>query len=279
MVYDRLDYPLDDLVKKNSKTKGIDIKSLRPIGRDRASLARALNLPVDKIEKIDDWYTLGSDYYFVKIRILVKNVLNELLGEYLSDYMDLATIHYNLLLDSDRIIGVVSRNFRDREVKYVKANELSDAEHKSIKRVLRSRPSIFNIKQKRPMYNYLARNFYANQVDRMDNVLCYYRSASVFLAQLYDYECSMRFPNDRELVDPFFIDESITPTLLARLSQFDKNMLRAIEKVMLFDMRQALDDIASAHNIVIPNDVKDDYLEYDEKRKALIEERIIRRVK
>lgn len=255
---------------------GLDIKTLEPLALSKSELSKVLNIPIDQLEKSDNWYTDLENIYYVKKRALIKNIINELLGEYLSEYMDLPTIKQSLLLGDDKVLGLVSENFRTKGIKYIKANDLSFKEHDKVNKILLSRPILVNQRHKREMANYIMRNFYANQADRVYNVLCYYRKSGIYLAPLYDYEMSFFHPDDTLLVDSYFLGIDITPNLINHLVQIDFNMRDSVDKILEFDMVSALEYISNYYGINLPQQLSKYYLDYDEKRKALIKEKIIR---
>lgn len=255
------------------KTKGINLSDLKHLHMSKVVLTE-LHIPLRELEKRNNWYELDGKKYFVKRRALMQNIINELLGEYVSKYMNLATVHQSLLLDDDKIIGLVSENFRKKGIKYVKADCLTDEEHCKINKVLLSRPTLINRNYKRKMYDYLMRNFYTNQCDRMNNVLCYYHFNRIYLAELYDYEMSFISPEDYRLIDPYFMGIDITTNFLAKLLNWDANLQSSVDKIRNFDMQDALDYLENYYKIIIPDDLSDYYLDYDQKRKRLINDKI-----
>lgn len=125
-------------------TQGISISDLDIVDVSKYDLAQELNIPFNELEKSDNWYYYQGDIYYVKNRSFMHNIINELLGEYMSSYMNLPTIRQTLLLGDNSILGLASKNFRESGIKYVKANRLSFREHDKLNKVLMSRPTIFN---------------------------------------------------------------------------------------------------------------------------------------
>lgn len=259
------------------ETKGILLDNFKFLNITKGELAFLLYMNKNELEKSNNWYEYQGDMWYLKRRNTMLEIINELLGEYLSLYMELPSIHHSLLLDKNRIIGVASKNFRKKNIEYVKANYLTNDEHNRINKILFSRSAIFNKSKKREMYNYIMRNFYANQCDRMHNVLCYYKFNGIYLAPLYDYEMSFISSSDDRIIDPYFMGIDITASLLSRMLNFDSNIERSISKIMDFDMKKSLDCLEEQHKIIIPNDMCKYYIDFDSNRKSLINEKILGR--
>ena len=122
--------------------------------------------------------------------------------------------------------------------------------------------------------DYLMRNFYANQGDRVFNVLCQRKRGLVHLATLYDYEASFFHADEDSLIDPFIIQEELNYNLINRLRKKDKCFDESIEKVFLFNMEDTLERIVDDFGIRIPDAVMDHYTSYDKERKRLMKENI-----
>ncbi|MDE5630728.1 MAG: hypothetical protein K2I70_03920, partial [Bacilli bacterium] len=118
--------------------------------------------------------------------------------------------------------------------------------------------------------DYLMRNFYANQGDRVFNVLCQRKRGLVHLATLYDYEASFFHADEDSLIDPFIIQEELNYNLINRLRKKDKCFDESIEKVFLFNMEDTLERIVDDFGIRIPDAVMDHYTSYDKERKRLM---------
>lgn len=260
-----------------NETKGILLDNFRSLNLTEDELACLLHMSEYKVEKSSNWHEYQGDMWYLKRRNNMLNIINELLGEYLSLYMNLPSIRHLLLLDKNRIIGVVSKNFREKDVEYVKANCLDYDEHKRINKILLSRSTIFNKSRKREMYNYIIRNFYANQCDRMHNVLCYYKFKGIYLAPLYDYEMSFISSSDDRIIDPYFMGIDITASFLSRLLNFDANMESSVSKIMDFDMKKSLGYLEEQYKIIIPDDMRKYYIDFDVDRKKIIDEKILGR--
>ena len=68
---------------------------------------------------IDKWFKIDNQWYFYKSDGCDFHFINELLGEIISEYFDLETVHYNiaqLCINSEtKGYGVVSKNFCNPE--------------------------------------------------------------------------------------------------------------------------------------------------------------------
>lgn len=263
-------YTFDSKKFMTDDTKCVHLEDFKRLNITKDELAYILHVGKELIEKRENWYSYDGDMWYLKQRCNMRIIINELLGEYLSTYMDLPTIHYILLVSNGKIDGVASKNFRDKGISYIQANKLSDRQHKNINRVLLSRPTIFNREYKKQMYNYLMRNYYANQGDRMHNVLCEYRFKKIYLSALYDYEMSFANPSEDRILDPYFLGLDIVPHLLKELVKRDNAMQDSVNKILELSMNVALESIEDDNKIKIPEDLKKYYLDYDSSRKEKI---------
>lgn len=268
-------YTADSINFMTDETKCVDLNSFIRLNLTRDELAYLLHINKEIIEKEENWYSYDGDMWFLKRRNKMRFIINELLGEYLSMYMNLPTIHYVLLVSKGKIIGVASKNFREKGAIYQNAFKLTDSDHEKINKVLLSRPTIFNHKYKKQMYNYLIRNYYASQENRMHNVLCEYKSKRFYLAPLYDYEMSFTSKSGKIFIDPYFLGVDINPYLLRGLFKKDRSMRDSVNRILDLDMECALKYLEDDNKIIIPEDLKKYYLDYDRSRKELILNNIV----
>ena len=91
-------YTADSINFMTDETKCVDLNSFIRLNLTRDELAYLLHINKEIIEKKENWYSYDGDMWFLKRRNKMRFIINELLGEYLSMYMSLPTIHYILLL-------------------------------------------------------------------------------------------------------------------------------------------------------------------------------------
>lgn len=97
--------------------KGISIRDLEKPHENLLALSKAINISLSDLILKNNWYVYNGEYYYFKKISIAMRVVNELLGEYLSKYMELPTVEYGLVLDFNKIVGLLSKNFRSRQKK------------------------------------------------------------------------------------------------------------------------------------------------------------------
>ena len=72
--------------------------------------------------RISNWCQMNGEYYYFKPMENEDDFFNELLGELISKYFDLDTIHYQIATRSVKGIpdtyGILSKNFCEKNYKY-----------------------------------------------------------------------------------------------------------------------------------------------------------------
>lgn len=262
----------DPRIMLTNETKYISVDDMREISKKDLSFY----IPSSLSGKNGSWYENDKhQQYYLKRRQYLSVILNEIIGVYLSKHMELDTIDYDLAYDGDTIVGLFSKNFRKKNVDYVYYQELTDDEKIFIERVLFWCAKTDRAKEYKKQYtDYLIRNFYANQGDRVFNVLCHRKKGLVYLSTLYDYEMSFFHSDEISLIDPFIIQDEFSYDLLNRLRKKDKCFDDSIEKVFAFNMESTLERIRDDFKIRIPDVVMEHYISYDDERKRLMKENI-----
>lgn len=240
-------------------------------------ITKRLNIPNSDQSRYDNWYSIMHESYYFKNRTYLQNIINELLGVLLSKYMGFASIEYELATLNGSIIGLLSKNFRKDNTKYLYATELKKRDHKIIAYYLTAKESILNLEYKRELYNYIMRLYYAASFDLTINVLCERRGFIPHLSTLFDYEKSLMDTEEDAIYDPF-VDMYIMGKKIKTILDNNPSMETSINKVLEFNMNDSLSSIEDTYNISIPDDVKEKYLEYDKLRKEFIEEKIYKRI-
>lgn len=226
----------------------------------------------------------GEYYYFKKMSIAMR-VVNELLGEYLSKYMELPTVEYELVLDFNKIVGLLSKNFRNRQKKYYASYEVKRRDLSLFSTAIESH----KINELRKILDRLImKDFYSCLTDRGNNTLISMNFLKkVSLEESFDYELS--FVDERESTElnlgsekpkydtyynPLFVSkdpdsryEGITYDTLREMLEYDEYLNEVFECIMDFDIKKALLDLEDAHNFKIADEMKEYYFDFDKLRK------------
>lgn len=277
-----VDFEIDKLSRSN--TRGIDVNELKSINCSLSRLAKVLNIDIKDLEKKDNWYLYNEDYYYFKRRECITYILNELLGVYISGYMGLSTINYELALDDNKIVGLLSNNFCRKDKKYQRADSLNILYLCYLKYALSRYCHNKSLHEK--LCKIIIKDYYSCMRDRKCNTLCETTFFNIDVAPLYDYErsFSLDFFSD-EYYNPLFrlinlwggymqmINNDVIRDLLKKDEYFYSQML----KMMDFDMIRALDNIREKYKINIPDEIMTYYRTYDIDRKEELKQ-IIKKV-
>lgn len=252
-----------------SDTKYVDVSKLE-------GAFEPFILPTDSMGRGGEWYkNKRSQILYLKRRKYLAIILNELIGEYLSLHMGLDTIKYKLAYEKDNIVGLLSNNFRKKSLEYIYLYELTADEREFIDLAIRSRAKTKRaLKYKQKLANYLIRDYYANQGDRVFNTLFYRKNNMLYLGPLFDYEGSFMNPEDDEVIMPILFDWQVTTEVINILRTKDECFDKAMDKIYDFNMETTLEQIKGDYKIRIPDVVMEHYVSYDEERKKLMKENI-----
>lgn len=226
--------------------------------------------PLDTLKRYNNWYFFEGDYYYLKELGSIIGFINELLGQYLSEYMDLPTIEYHVVQKDGKIVGLFSRNFKSSLYDYslgmyAPKNLVSD-----IRKIITGNDYECNEETCKQLTAYLIRNYYSSLKDRLMNSMYAYNSKERFImAPLYDYESSFMDPQMMTYLDPL-INYCFNYESCETLRNNNKYYAESLEKIYGFDILSALKIISDKYSIVIPSEVKDYYKNFDIERKSFM---------
>ena len=94
---------------------------------DPRKLSKILRIDRSIIETWNNWVFIDPNYYYYKnfpnYANQCANFINELIGEFLANYIELDTINYSIgcmeLEDGTKDYGLLSKSFRDTRHKYL----------------------------------------------------------------------------------------------------------------------------------------------------------------
>lgn len=265
--------------------KGISIRDLEKPHENLLALSKAINISLPDLILKNNWYVYNGEYYYFKKMSIAMRVVNELLGEYLSKYMELPTVEYELVLDFNKIVGLLSKNFRNRQKKYYASYEVKRRDLSLFSTAIESH----KINELRKILDRLImKDFYSCLTDRGNNTLISMNFLKkVSLEESFDYELS--FVDERESTElnlgsekpkydtyynPLFVSkdpdsryEGITYDTLREMLEYDEYLNEVFECIMDFDIKKALLDLEDAHNFKIADEMKEYYFDFDKLRK------------
>lgn len=274
-----------DLLKSND-IKGISIRDLEIIKENRVKLAKKLNISLAEIILKNNWYIYDGEYYYYKRLDSAFRIMNELIGVYLSKYMSVPTVEYTLALDFGKIVGLLSKNFRKLNKRYYLATCVNSKYLKKISNSL-NEPKVDELRKS--LDRLIMKDFYSCMTDRVRNTLVSMtRLKNVSLETSFDYE--MSFIDERDSLYPrfekdethefdryfnplFYTDDEdksygeINYDTLKGMMEYDEYLIYLFERIMDFDIAKAIKCIEEENGMVVADDLKNYYINFDKIRK------------
>lgn len=227
---------------------------------------------------VDHWHKIGNEWYFYKSDGDDFHFINELLGEFISKYFKLDTIHYNVaklcVKGKREEYGLVSKNFCDKEHSYKTAWDYNFMPKTDLS-ILDSIRSICSTDSEyllllKDLKKFFIRDFYVSQLDRTGNNFMFKSGKDgIRLAPLYDYE------NSFESISPEIYRNQIARIDLKNNEtryklKNDEVFQELLQLIVQLNMSLLLQMVEDNHNIAISSDLKEYYMKHDEYMKKLI---------
>ena len=240
--------------------------------------------------RINNWYKIDDNWYYYK-KTGDEGLINELLGEIISEYFGLDTIHYEIasLINENGTYstGVLSKNFckkdrvyktiedyeRTKKIKFSSTDDLSIAISK-IKKICHSNENSTILEEQ--IKRLFIRDFYTTEIDRgTTNLLFSENSTNISLAPLYDYEES--FTPDEDLMKKYIncigmID--INDIGSNNFLKNDRTCQELLNMLMNINIDTLLTKVEENHNIQILEGPKRFYQSHSNKIKQLVNRKI-----
>ncbi len=233
---------------------------------------------------IDCWHKIDDKWFFFKEEEDELHFFNELLGEVISEYFGLDTVHYKvgklIVGSSEPKIGVVSENFCSSDYKYTRIFDYpnfyrgyaNDIQHLEKLRDLCASDEEFKLLFA-DFKKFMIRDFYTSQGDRTGSNFLFKEkndgSEGKRLATLYDYENGFEVcPSD--CLYNALIYQEMKERKLRRYFKRDAEYQESLEKLRDANMNAFLTEVEERHSILIPQDVKKFYIEADKRKKEIV---------
>ena len=226
------------------------------------------------------WYKINGEWYFYKGDGYDFHFINELLGEVISEYFGLSTIHYNIaklcVNGQKEKYGLLSKNFCEKNCSYKTAWDYG-LESKRDLSVLENIKTICNSENEylellKDLKKFFIRDFYTSQSDRSGkNFLFKETDNSIRLAPLYDYENSFESITPeryRNQIGEINLRNNETTYILKNDSLFQE----LLQLIIDIDMKSLLQMTEDRHKIIVPNNLKDYYINHDKEIKKLVKQ-------
>lgn len=229
---------------------------------------------------INHWHKLDGKWYFYKGDGCEFHFVNELLGEVISEYFGLDTVHYKVaflqIAGKEPEYGLVSENFCSPDYLYTRTWDynLGRGDIFDLNRIT----AICNSKEEArylisDMKKFFIRDFYTSQGDRSGNNFLFKQrkdgSEGKRLAPLYDYENSFESINPEIYANQILYLNMKNPEL-PKFFKKDYEYQELLGKIRDADMKGFIKTVEERHEILIPSDLKEYYKKSDIEKKEII---------
>lgn len=249
-------------------------------------IAEETTIPIKGINnnRLKNWHIINGEYYYFKSFNSYFLFFNELLGEVISKYFNLDTIHYEIAKqfdDNETQFGIISKNFCNKEFIYKTLSEYIFENAKlnyfepdlsiidKIKIICKTEEEFLLLQKDlkkmiiRHLYNAL-RDAYGH------NIMLKTTPHGIRLAPLYDYE-EAYISFDRLHKYTWDIGElDITNKKTKALFRSDQMFQELLYKLMTADMSNFITEIEDMHKIIVPTEQKEHYIKYEAQIKKLV---------
>lgn len=227
---------------------------------------------------LQNWFKKGSTWYYFKSDDLIY-ILNELLGEKISEYFSLETAHYQLAKINFNMFnkyGIASANFCSLSNEYKRITDLNFSHFDEFDWLDNIKTLCKNNNEYKMLLldlkKLFIRDFMSREKDRnISNFLFKITATGVRLAPLFDYEGSLfgdvdYYSNPLGTLD---INNLNTCDLL----KHDQDFQMLLEKLMDFNVEKQLEIIEEENNFNIPIAFKEYYKQQIFETKELVKKR------
>lgn len=229
---------------------------------------------------IDHWHKIDGKWYFYKSDGYDFHFVNELLGEVISEYFGLDTVHYKVaslkVAGKNTDYGLISENFCSPNYVYTRTWDYNLGcgdifELDRLKEICNSSEEFKRLLS--DIKKFVIRDFYTSQLDRSGNNFLFMQkkdgSEGKRLAPLYDYENSFESSSPeiyRNQILYLNMKNPDLPKFFKKDSEYQENLC----KIRDADIDKFMKIVEERHNILIPNDIKEFYRESDKEKKDII---------
>lgn len=254
-----------------NKTKIIE---LTKTNLSHHALSKKIGIRKDVYECWNDWYCYDDKWYYFKSFTSDKytsyefKFLNELIGEYLANYLNIDVIHYEIA-KAYNTLGLASQSFIKQGNKYYFAQDINIRRNSinmdNISFLFRKCYNNQNyLELVTEIYKFIAIDIYMNQTDRSyANYQFRKEHGHLHLAPLYDFEESFLEP---------YQDKYYSHLLGINIDDINRyeELRHYLISLLDLDIRIILKRVAKEKNIIIPDHYINYYNEFVIDRKRLL---------
>jgi len=232
------------------------------------------------------WLERQNQIYYFKTRqknLLRQFILHELLGEKVSEFFGLQTVHYRLasgVIKGKEVIGLLSKWEREETSKYINLqnflNRNSFQVFKDLEVLDRVREDYGNSPLFLEMIAFFVREYFTNETDRIaSEILIEKKEREVHLGYLCDYESEFENPNDYNTnYVPGLYSLNLRSNDMINKIKKEKKLLLEFEKALTISLKDMLEEIEQIHQLNLNLKEVNEILDFEAKRKNQIELRL-----
>ena len=276
------------------KVGHIDVSNKEELQENAEIISEETGVPFDQVyasRYINQWIKIENEWYYCKVKQPFY-VANELLGEVISQYFGLDTVHYQiirLLKDNCEIYEIMSKNICDPNATFKKPSDFRDFRYYHELEVLDNLHSLCKSESEHQLLlsdikKLFIRDFYVSQNDRNEyNFMFRIDEDGIRLAPLFDYERSFNPTAPKEYFNPYVLTtlkkyynfmgsiDMDNEKTICRLRD-DEEFQRLLYLIMDAKMELLIQCVEDNHRIIMPSDYKEIYLNHDKEMKKIIRE-------
>ncbi len=231
--------------------------------------------------RLENWHKYNDKYYYFKPRYYESHFFNELIGQFITNYFGLESVHYTIAKIKDQnIYGIASENFCQAGFNYntLLYTILHNKHFKCFKTDLNVVHFISEINPDpeskllflNDLKKIIIRNFYSTQRDaNAHNVMLKTAHNITRLAPLYDYEISYNNEMPQQYQSDFCYFDITNPEV-QKILKDDELFQQLLNKILEADMDSFISMVEETYHLNIPYSIKENYRNYDLKIKQLI---------
>ena len=237
----------------------------------KGMVSSATGLPINyiigsRMNEFNGWHKVNGYWYRFKCMDDF-SVINEILGQYISEYFGLPTAEY-YPARCGNVSGVVTPNFCSKDKSYITLYELNYRSCSSfhlLEELELDYESVIDILKK-----VIIRDFYTSETDRYNrNLMFEYCGDELFLAPLYDYELSFVDKYNYTYIGilaTFDIRDRYTQEIM----RMDDIFNETLNELMNINIKLLLEKLEDNFKVLLDDDTKKYYSKHDEKIKRYV---------
>ena len=240
-------------------------------------------IPPDKINnRTILWLKLDGQVYAFKRRLDERLIIHELLGEKVSEYFEIDTVHHELatcILNGKRIFGLLSPMARKENVSYTYFwKELTEKTKirppYNMMKILSKTDEVF---KREPICeeirSLIVRDFFTNEYDRITSEILIEKGKSIHLGYLCDYEVEFDLP-----FEPYSWDTTSILALDYETIPFieqDEELMKKFHLALKCNLLHLLEELEEEKKLRISDEKKEQIKKFSRSIKKHIDARLM----